>query len=63
MMAKRYYSAVEKCLQHNKVNITDEMVEKLTPPESVEASERREILKDLARALKKQRSLTPASKK
>mmetsp|Transcript_14116 Transcript_14116/g.19245 ORF Transcript_14116/g.19245 Transcript_14116/m.19245 type:complete len:273 (-) Transcript_14116:1579-2397(-) len=62
MMAKRYHSAVEMCLQH-KVNITDEMVEKLTPPESVEASERREILKDLARALKKQGSFTLASKK
>ena len=28
----RFHSAVEMCLQH-KVNITDEMVEKLTPPE------------------------------
>jgi isopenicillin N synthase-like dioxygenase len=38
-------------------------VEKLTPPETVDPSERREILKDLAKALKKQGSFTLASKK
>eukprot|EP01036_Dinobryon_divergens_P023346 gene23346-31680_t len=62
MMAKRFHSAVEMCLQH-KVNITDEMVEKLTPPETVDASERKEVLQDLAKALKKQGSFTLASKK
>jgi hypothetical protein len=40
------------------------MAEKLTPPEgSVDTSERREILMDLAKALKKQGSFQLASKK
>ena len=39
------------------------MVEHLTPPETVDATERKEILKDLARALKKQGSFILASKK
>lgn len=62
VMAGRYRSAVEMCLQH-KVNINDEMVEKLTPPETMEVSERKEILSDLAKALKKQGAFTLASKK
>jgi len=62
VMAKRYHSAVEMCLQH-KVNINDDMVEKLSPPDTLEPSERKEILADLAKALKKQGSFTLASKK
>ena len=75
VMAKRYHAAIEMAMQH-RVNLTDEMVEKLTPPENltntqpnnnnngiVDSSERREILKDLAKALKKQGSFTLASKK
>lgn len=55
VMAKRFPQAIEMCLQ-NKVNITEEMSQLLTPPESsdMEQSERKDILKDLARALKKQ---------
>lgn len=45
------------------MNITDEMVEKLTPPETADPAERKEVLKDLAKALKKQGSFTLASKK
>ena len=51
-----YFSIVQ-------VAINDDMVEQLTPPDSVDPSERKEILKDLARALKKQGSHILASKK
>ena len=50
-------------LDQYQVTINDEMVEQLTPPETVDATERKEILKDLARALKKQGSFILASKK
>ena len=46
-----------------KVVINDDMVEQLTPPDTVDPAERKEILKDLARALKKQGSHILASKK
>jgi hypothetical protein len=46
-----------------RVNINDDMAEKLTPPDTLDAPERREILSDLAKALKKQGSFTLASKK
>ena len=36
------------------VNINDTMAATLTPPDSIELSERRDILCDLAKALKKQ---------
>jgi intraflagellar transport protein 140 len=62
VMAGRLSQAIDMCLQH-RVSINDEMVEKLTPPESVDPNERKEILKDLARALKKQGAFTMASKK
>ena len=39
------------------------MVAALTPPETLEASERRDVLCDLAKALKKQGSFQLASKK
>jgi hypothetical protein len=45
------------------VAINDEMVDKLTPPETVDPTERRDILSNLAKALKKQGSFTLASKK
>ena len=55
VMAKRYQQAIEMCEKH-KVVITDEMVEQLTPAEgaALDAGERKEILKDLGHALKKQ---------
>ena len=53
--AKRFNQAIDMCVQ-NKVNITDEMVDQLTPPETMEAVERREIQTELAKALKKQGS-------
>lgn len=62
VLAKRPHAAVEMCLQH-KVTINDDMVETLTPPDTMESSERKEILLDLAKALKKQGSFTLASKK
>ena len=58
-----YVQAIEMC-EKQKVVITDEMVEQLTPAEStMDASERKDILKDLAHALKKQGSFVLASKK
>eukprot|EP01038_Epipyxis_sp_PR26KG_P011964 gene11964-16014_t len=63
VIAKRFHQAVEMCLQQ-RVTINDDMVEKLTPPENgIDPTERKEILKDLAKALKKQGSYTMASKK
>lgn len=53
VMAKRYPQAIEMCLQ-NKVNINDGMVEQLTPPETMDTAERKDVLKDIAKALKKQ---------
>jgi hypothetical protein len=47
----------------SQVAINDEMVDKLTPPETVDPTERRDILSNLAKALKKQGSFTLASKK
>jgi intraflagellar transport protein 140 len=63
IMAKRYPHAIEMCTQH-KVNITEEMAQTLTPPtEGFDVNERKEILSNLGRALKKQGSFTLASKK
>lgn len=62
VMAKRFNAAVEMCLS-SRVIINDSMADKLTPPEAMDPSERKEILKDLAKALKKQGSFTLASKK
>jgi intraflagellar transport protein 140 len=62
VMAKRYNQAIEMCLQH-RVNIHDDMAAQLTPPDTMEASERRDILSDLGKALKKQGSYALASKK
>ena len=60
--AKRYKSAVEMCLMH-RVTINDDMVERLTPPDTMDKAERKEVLLDLAKALKKQGSFSLASKK
>ncbi|KAJ1408062.1 hypothetical protein B484DRAFT_403632, partial [Ochromonadaceae sp. CCMP2298] len=62
VLAQRHRSAVEMCLQQ-RVNINDDMAEKLSPPDTTDPSERKEILSDLAKALKKQGSFTLASKK
>ena len=62
VMAKRYLQAVEMCLQH-RVNISEDMVERMTPPEVDGDNSRREILMGIAKALKLQGSYTLASKK
>lgn len=62
IMAKRYHQAIEMCSQH-KIPINDELVDRLTPPESFESGERKEVLKELAKTLKKQGLFTLASKK
>ena len=63
VMAQRYQQAIDMC-EKQKVTITDDMVELLTPPDgAMESAERKEILKDLGHALKKQGSFVLASKK
>jgi intraflagellar transport protein 140 len=64
IMAKKYPQAIEMCIQQ-KVNITEEMANILTPPveSGYDANERKEILGNLGRALKKQGSFLLASKK
>jgi len=63
IMARRYPQAIEMCMQQ-KVNITEEMAQLLTPPsDGFDSNERKEILANLGRALKKQGSFTLASKK
>jgi len=67
VLAKRYLPAVEMCLQH-RVTISEEMVERMTPPESAVAElggeqVRKDILLGIAKALKLQGSYTLASKK
>jgi intraflagellar transport protein 140 len=60
--AGRYRSAIEMCQQF-KVTVNEEMVDKLTPPDSMEKAERKEVLLDLAKVLKKQESYLLAYKK
>ena len=63
IMAKRYHQAIEMCAQH-RVTITESMAATLTPPtEGFDSAQRKEILSDLGRALKKQGSFVLASKK
>eukprot|EP01041_Mallomonas_annulata_P003422 gene3422-6789_t len=62
VMAKKYLQAIEMCVVH-KVDMTDAMAEKLTPPETMDSNERKDILKDLGTALKKQGNFVLASKK
>lgn len=62
VMAKKYLQAVEMCLQY-RVNISEDMVERMTPPEADGDSDRKEILLGIAKALKLQGSYTLASKK
>eukprot|EP00605_Chrysophyceae_sp_TOSAG23-4_P001489 GSChrysophyteH1.ASY1.ANO1.1626.1 assembled CDS len=72
VMAKKYVEAIEMCLA-NRVNITEEMVQIMSPPEKpasnakeevyMDANARKEILKDIAKALKIQGSFILASKK
>lgn len=64
IMAKKYPQAIEMCVQQ-KVNITEEMANILTPPPEAgyDTNERKEILSNLGRALKKQGSFLLASKK
>jgi intraflagellar transport protein 140 len=62
VMAKRYLPAIDMCVS-NRVSLNEEMVQLLTPPETTDLLERKEVLKGLAKALKKQGSYTLASKK
>lgn len=62
VMAKRFNAAIEMCII-NRVSINETLADKLTPAETMDASERKEILKDLAKALKKQGSFALATKK
>ena len=63
IMAKRYPQAIDMC-NRMKVNLTDDMAEKLTPPvDDFDPNERKEILKELAGLLKRQGSFIIASKK
>lgn len=62
VMAKRYNAAIEMCAI-NRVSINETLADKLTPSDAIDSSERKEILKDLAKALKKQGSFALASKK
>ncbi len=60
--AGRYNSGIEMCMQH-RVDISEDMVERLSPPETADKAERKEILLNLAKALKKQGSYNLAYKK
>lgn len=62
VMAKRYLAAIEMCVL-NRVALTEEMVQTLTPSESLDVTERKEVLMALGKALKKQGAFTLASKK
>ena len=64
VMAKKHLQAVEMCLQY-RVNISEDMVERMTPPEADgdTSGQRKEILMGIAKALKLQGSYTLSSKK
>ena len=73
VMAKKYVQAIDMCLQ-NRVTISDDMVDKMTPPVlgtkdeegneiGVSDSDRKNLLMDIGKALKFQGSYTLASKK
>lgn len=69
ILAKRLPQAIEMCLQH-KIMINEDLAVKLTPPNddensttSYDANERKEILAELAKALKRQGSYILASRK
>ncbi len=62
IMAKRIPQAIDMCFTY-KVDISEEMLDKLTPPDTADPQEKKEALKDLAKALKRQGSYLLASKK
>lgn len=62
VIAKRYLQVINLCSEH-RVPLNEDMVEKLSPPEDMNPEERKEILKELAKALKRQGAYTLASKK
>jgi intraflagellar transport protein 140 len=62
VMANRVSQAIEMCTNF-KVNISENLLEKMTPPADMEGGERKEILKELAKALKRQGNFILASKK
>ena len=62
IMSKRIPQAIDMCFNY-RVTITEDMLEKLNPPDSMDAAEKKEALKDLGKALKRQGSFLLASKK
>jgi len=68
VLAKRPSQAIEMCVTQ-KINISEELSQKLTPSEvtgnetPLEINERKELLKQLANALKRQGSYVLASRK
>lgn len=64
VMAKKHYNAIEICVQY-KIVLNDDIVEQLTPTEAQvpDANERKEILKQIGKLLKKQGLFMQASKK
>lgn len=62
VMARKYTDAIEMCLTH-KVSMSEAMVERLSPPESMDAAEKKELLTNVAKALKRQGAYLLASKK
>ena len=62
IMAKRIPQAIEMCFNY-RVTISEDMLEKLNPPEDMDAAAKKDALKDLAKALKRQGSFALASKK
>jgi len=63
-MSNQFEKAVELCTQHEEVQITEEMAERMTPEKnSMEAALRSEILCNIAKLCKKQGSFQLACKK
>lgn len=69
VLAKRPLQAIEMCL-NQKITINEDLAQKLTPPEVTgtetnanEVNDRKEVLKELANALKRQGSYILASRK
>jgi intraflagellar transport protein 140 len=63
-MSHQYMKAVELCTQHEEVQITEEMAERMTPEKnSMDPQMRSQILNDIAKLCKKQGSFQLACKK
>ncbi len=64
IMARKHYNAIEICIQY-KIPLNDDIIEQLTPKEDQisDLNERKEILKQIGKLLKKQGLFMQASKK